>query len=235
MERHKATVKILNSEAIFPRRRVAVSPLRFSRLFRLILISLFLFPVWFFLAPFLAERLIVEKPLARADAILVLSGSAVYRERTRKAAELYRKGVSETILLTDDGGRGGWSPAEQRNPPFVELAKNELVKQGVPAENIKILDGKGNGTMDEARILQKAARGREWKSVLLVTSGYHSRRALRTFEKVMAESIPPIEIGIAPAPVGEQTPTPLTWWLTPFGWKMVAGEYVKSFVYWVYY
>jgi uncharacterized SAM-binding protein YcdF (DUF218 family) len=206
-----------------------------SRNFKFVVISLALFLVWIFVAPFLAERLIIEKPLEKADAIFVLSGSSVYVERAQKAAGLYKKGISDKILLTDDGGRGGWSAAEKRNPPFVELARNELIRQGVPAENIEIFDGKIDGTIDEARILQKAAGGRGLRSVLLVTSAYHSRRALRTFERVFAESGLPTEIGIAPAPVGRQTPTPFLWWLSPFGWQVVAGEYVKSVVYWAFY
>ncbi len=194
-----------------------------------------MFLVWIITAPFLAKSLIVEKPLEKADAIFVLSGSSVYIERAQKAAELYKKGISDKILLTDDGGRGGWSAAEKRNPPFVELAKSELIRQGVPAENIEILDGKIGGTIDEARILQKAAGDRNWNSVLLVTSAYHTRRALGTFEKVFAETGLQTAIGMAPAPVGQQTPTPFVWWLSPFGWKVVAGEYVKSVVYWAFY
>lgn len=198
-------------------------------------LSLCLFFIWIFTAPLLAERLIVEKPLKEADAIFVLSGSSVYVERAQKAAELYNQGISDKILLTDDGGRGGWSVIEKRNPPFVELAKNELIRQGVPAENIEIFEGKIGGTIDEARILQKAAGERRLRAVLLVTSAYHSRRALQTVEKVFAENNLQTEIGVAPAPAGLQTPAPSVWWLSPFGWQVVAGEYVKSIAYWVFY
>ncbi len=206
-----------------------------SRKFRFVLCFLVLFLAWLFAAPLLAERLIVEKPLTRADAILVLSGSSVYIERTQKAAELYKSGVSDKILLTDDGGRGGWSQTERRNPPFVELAKNELIRQGVLADNIEILDEKVSGTIDEALILQKKVSERQWKSILLVTSAYHSRRVLQTFERVFAENHLSTEIGIAPAPTGVQTPPSFIWWLSPFGWQVVAGEYVKSLAYWAFY
>ena len=206
-----------------------------SRKFKFVMFSPALFLVWICIAPFLAERLIVEKTLEKADTIFVLSGSSVYVERAQKAAELYKKGISDKILLTDDGGRSGWSTVEKRNPPFVELAKNELTRQGVPAENIEVLDGKIGGTIDEAKILQKAAGDRNLNSVLLVTSAYHSRRALRTFEKVFAENGLQTKIGIAPSPAGHQTPSPFIWWLSPFGWQVVAGEYVKSLVYWMYY
>lgn len=205
-----------------------------SKSFRLV-VPLSLFLAWIFVAPFLAERLIVEKPLEKADVIYVLSGSSVFIERARTAAELYKQGISDKIFLSDDGGRGGWSAAEKRNPPFVELTKNELVRQGVPADNIEVLGGRIGATIDEARILQKAASERGMSSILLVTSAYHSRRALRTTEKVFAENNLSTKIGVAVAPVGWQTPSPFVWWLTPFGWQVVAGEYVKSLVYWMSY
>ena len=44
-----------------------------------------------------------------------------------------------------------------------------------------------------------------------------------------------IEIGIVSPETGIQTPPPQIWWLTPKGWQFVAGEYVKSLAYWVYY
>lgn len=194
-----------------------------------------LFLAWVFAAPLLAENLIVEKPLKRADAVLILGGASTYLERTRKAAELYRTGVAPKIFLTDDGERGGWSRVEKRNPPFVELARNSLISGGVPAENIEILEPQVSGTIDEARALLDKSQTGNLQSVLLVTSAYHTRRALRTFEKQFADGGAKTELGIAAAPTGEQTPLPNHWWLTRRGWDLVAGEYLKIFVYWAYY
>jgi uncharacterized SAM-binding protein YcdF (DUF218 family) len=196
---------------------------------------LLLFFIWIFLAPFLAENLIVEKPLDTADAILVLGGSHTYLERTRKAAELYKKGTAAKIYLTDDGEQAGWSQIEQRNPWFVELARKSLIANGVAPENIEILQPQVSGTIDEARLLAETAKRANLKSILIVTSAYHTRRALTTFERAFAENNLPTELGIASAPPGIQTPAPRFWWLSVFGWQIVAGEYVKSFGYWVYY
>jgi uncharacterized SAM-binding protein YcdF (DUF218 family) len=196
---------------------------------------LLLFLVWLFLAPFLAKSLIIEKPLEKADAILVLAGSHTYIERTQKAAELYRQGVAPRIFLTDDGEQAGWSKAEQRNPPFVELARNSLVAGGVAAEHIEILAPPVSGTIYEARILSEKARSENLKSVLIVTSAYHTRRAFSTFQKIFAENNQTVKLGITSPPPGVQTPPPVSWWLSIFGWEIVAGEYVKSVGYWVYY
>jgi uncharacterized SAM-binding protein YcdF (DUF218 family) len=204
-----------------------------NRRFKVLTILLAAFLAWILFAWFLAERLIVEKKLDQADAILVLGGSKVYLERTNKAAELYKKGVAPKILLTDDGGRAGWSQIEQRNPPYVELAKRELIAKGVPIENIEILQPQVSGTISEAQNLQKKIEETNWKRILIVTSAYHTRRSLWTFQTVLAEN--EIEIGIQPAPVGQQTPMPFVWWLSPFGWNLVAGEYAKSVYYWMSY
>ena len=191
-----------------------------------------IFLIWILAAPFLAENLIVEKPLEKADAILVLSGSAVYEERTNAATRLYQQGVSKKILLTDDGDLAGWSQLEQKNPPFVYLEKQILISQGVAAADIEILDDKVTGTIWEARGLQKRIEAEKLNSVLLVTSAYHTKRALGVFQKVIGDDA---EIGIIAVSPGEQTPAPQFWWLSPKGWQLVAGEYVKSFIYWIYY
>ncbi|MDQ3179251.1 MAG: YdcF family protein [Acidobacteriota bacterium] len=206
-----------------------------TRAFNFLIIFVFSIALWLLCTPFLAKRLVVERTLEKADVIIVLGGSSVFIERTQKAAQLFNQGVAPKIFLTNDGTKAGWSKKEQRNPPFVELAKQSLIEQDVPGEAIEILPEPVNGTFDEAELLQKKAGEKVWKSVLIVTSAYHTRRALRTFEKVFAENGTATEIGIESAPLGQQTPPPFFWWLTARGWQMVAGEYVKSLYYWAYY
>lgn len=173
--------------------------------------------------------------MEKADAIFILGGSSVYLERTQKASELFKSGVADKIFLTDDGGRGGWSRAEKRNPPFAELARNELIKQGVPAEKIEILQPAVSGTIDEARALNDLVKSRNFDSVLLVTSAYHTRRAFWICGKSLSENNLETELGIVSPKTGIDTPLPYYWWLTPKGWEFVAGEYVKAIAYWVYY
>lgn len=186
--------------------------------------------IWFFIAPFLAKNLIVEKPLEKADAILVLSGGSAFVERTHRAAELYKKGVAPKIFLTNDGVQGGWNQKEQTNLFFYEQARRELIKQGVPAENIEVLLEVVEGTHDEAVLFEKIIRERNLKSILLITSAYHTRRTLSTFQKVFGEKN---EIGIAAPEI--PTPSPDYWWLFRQGWRNIALEYLKIFYYWLYY
>ncbi|MFL6334317.1 MAG: YdcF family protein [Pyrinomonadaceae bacterium] len=176
-----------------------------------------------------ARALIVRDAPARADAIAVLGGSSTYVERARLAARLYAEGRAPVLLLTDDGQRGGWSVAEQRNPRFVELAAEELRRAGVPPERIEVVTPSAAGTFEEAALLRQYAEGRGLHSVAVVTSGYHSRRALWTLRRAFAGS--GVEVGVEPVEPGEQSPRAAVWWLYPLGWQLVAGEYVKLIYY----
>jgi uncharacterized SAM-binding protein YcdF (DUF218 family) len=188
--------------------------------------------VWAVVAWGAARFLIVEAPLNRADMIVVLSGSAVYKERTERAAEYYRQGLSNRILLTNDNLRGEWSSTEQRNPFFYERARDNLLRLGVPAEHIHVVYRPVSGTYDEAEALKEYAVANNLRSLLVVTSAYHSRRALWTLSRVFAGT--GIEVGLQSVETGEQTPAPATWWLHLRGWQMVGGEYVKNVYYRVF-
>jgi uncharacterized SAM-binding protein YcdF (DUF218 family) len=204
-----------------------------NRRIKYLLVFVVLFAGWILLSPALATHLIVSRPLTNADAIIVLSGSAVYRERTKKAAELYRLGIAPRIFISNDGVYSGWLDDEKANVAFVELEQSDLISRGVPADAITLLPDQVSGTDDEARAAAAEIDNRQIRSLLIVTSAYHSRRALRTFDKILAQK--DVEIGIEHAPTGERTPDPDYWWLSPRGWQTVAGEYVKSVVYWAFY
>jgi len=200
-----------------------------KRFGRRLLLSALLLCVWAVVAWGAARFLIVDTPLNRADVIVVLSGSAVYKERTQRAAEYYRQGLAERVLLTNDNLRGEWSSAEQRNPFFYERARDNLLRLGVPAERVEVLPQPVSNTYDEAQALKEYAVANRLRSLLVVTSAYHSRRALWTLSQVFAGT--GIEIGLQSVETGEQTPAPLTWWLHLSGWQMVGGEYVKNVYY----
>jgi uncharacterized SAM-binding protein YcdF (DUF218 family) len=201
--------------------------------FRKILTALVLLLVVWVLLAWVAERaLIVKADLSSADALVVLSGSSSYRERTQKAAELFRQGRAPLVLLTNDHTRGGWSSTLQTNPFFVDRASDELLKHGVPAERIRIVPGVATSTHSETEIVKNYAAAQGLKSVLIITSGYHSRRALRTFRTTFEGT--GVAIGLEPVTTERQTPSAF-WWLRPSGWRVVAGEYVKLIYYWFVY
>jgi uncharacterized SAM-binding protein YcdF (DUF218 family) len=200
-----------------------------KRIRRLLVILLLLLVVWTLVAWIAAWALVVKVDMASADALVVLSGSSSYLERTHHAAELYRQGRAPLVLVTNDQTRGGWSSALQTNPFFVDRAMDELINHGVPLERIHIVPGVAESTQSEAVIVKEYAAAQGLRSVLIITSAYHSRRALRTFRKTFEGT--GVAIGLQPTPIGSQTPAAATWWLRPSGWREVAGEYVKLIYY----
>ena len=189
--------------------------------------------VWAVVAWVGARALIVSAPIDSADAIVVLSGSSTYVERTHKAAELYREQRAPLVLLTDDHTQGGWSSALQRNPYFVERATDELIKQGVPVEKIRIIPGMASGTHEEVLLIKDYAGTQGLRSLLVVTSAYHSRRALRSLRHTFAGT--GTTVGLDPVRPGWQTPSPAFWWLQLEGWRIVGSELVKLIYYRVRY
>jgi len=190
-----------------------------------------LLALWSILAPFVAGLLIVRRPLVRADAIVVLSGAATFHERTEYAARVFNEGRSSRIILTNDNHQGGWSTSEQRNPYYYERATAELVKLGVPRQEIEVILPTVSSTYDEAVMLRQYCENHAVRSLLVVTSAYHSRRALWTFEHVFKGSL--VEVGLEAVGTGIQTPQPFIWWVYPRGWQMIPTEYLKMAYYWV--
>ncbi|HEV7472420.1 MAG TPA: YdcF family protein [Pyrinomonadaceae bacterium] len=196
------------------------------RLLAVAVITIALLPVF---AWVLARCLVVRVPLARADAIVVMSGSATFRERARHAAALYNEGLAPRIVLTNDYLQSSWSEEEQRNPYYYERSRDELRRAGVPDDKIAVIMVPITGTYDEVLLLRKYAEANRLSSILVVTSAYHSRRVLWTFQHVFRGTGK--LIGIDPVEPGVETPALATWWLHGLGWEMVPKEYVKMLVY----
>lgn len=178
---------------------------------------------------FAARWLIVTAPPDRGDVILLLSGSSSIYERADLAAKLYFQHRAPKIILTNDNQMGGWSPSEERNPYYYEIAVRELRRLGVPAMDIEVIRTPVSSTSEEAAVIRQYCEGKNIHSVVIVTSAYHSRRALKIFRTTFANE--DVIIGLLPVSPGWQSPYPSTWWLSPRGWRLVAGEYVKFVMY----
>ena len=178
-----------------------------------------------------AHLLIVRAEIPSADAIVVFSGAGTYIERATWAAKLFREGRAPVVVITNDGLISGWDG--QRNPYFYELISTRLQQQGVPAERIELASGAASGAYEESLLLRDHATSHQYQRVLIVTSAYHSRRALWSMHHACEGS--GIQVGIETPPPGWQTPSPWLWWSRRFGWKTVAGEYAKMIYYWSHY
>jgi uncharacterized SAM-binding protein YcdF (DUF218 family) len=176
-----------------------------------------------------ARLLVVRSSPGKADAIVILSGSATFRERAQHAALLFNEGRAPRIVLTNDHVKSSWSPEEQRNPYYYERSIDELHRAGVPDDRIAVIMVPIRSTYDEAVVLKGYSEANHLSSLLVVTSAYHSRRAFWTFRRVFEGSGK--LIGIDPAEPRIESPGPATWWLHRLGWEMVPKEYAKILLY----
>ena len=177
-----------------------------------------------------AASLIVDQPLRHSDALLVLAGGAAYRERLLRAAELFRAGTSNRILLTNDGQLQSWSQTLRRNPLSVERAVLTLERAGVPPARVEILPGIMHGTSDEAFAASRYIKAHPIRSLVAVTSPYHTRRTFWMLRHALPEDV---VVGIDSTPTTPATPTPQSWWVTAVGWRTVAPEFFKLPYYWL--
>jgi uncharacterized SAM-binding protein YcdF (DUF218 family) len=192
---------------------------------RALLAALVVLAAWPLAAWAAARWLIVGCDLERADAVVVLSGSSTYRERARRAAEIYALGRAPLVVVTNDGQKSGWSVEAQRNPLFFERESEELTRRGVPAERIRVIEGEVASTYEEAQRVREFAAANGLRSVIVVTAPYQTRRALWVMRRVSGESGLRVAVD-APAP-GDESPRAAVWWWHALGWKLVPGEYVK--------
>lgn len=130
--------------------------------------------------------------LVKSDAIVILAGNR--QERTPLAAELYRRGYADMIILTNDGVKAGWSKKYGRNLYQVEWTEEELINSGVPRQRIVTLPFYRSGTVYDALAVKRYVTGKAITSLILVTSDFHARRTLWTFRNVHGDTVKDISV-----------------------------------------
>lgn len=141
--------------------------------------------------PFLraiGRALVVEDPLAQADAIVVVAGGTPTREAA--AAALYREGIAPRVVLSNQ-----FTPERvhelialgARRLDYQGEARVVLEKRGVPAGAVIALSAPVKTTEAELKIVGEAARAHGWRRVILVTAPQHSRRV----KLVWSQKAPP--------------------------------------------
>lgn len=154
--------------------------------------------------------LVVSVPMRKADAIIVLGGEPL--ARPREAARLFKEGVAPRVFVTGRGDCGA--------------NRRILLECGVPADRIEV-ETRAVTTRSNATLLRPMLESAKVRSALIVTSPFHTRRALATFRKVM----PDITFGVTDASIG--------WWNRPEGRgdvnRFAAIEFLKTAEYWLLY
>ncbi len=137
---------------------------------------------------FAAESWIVEDPLEQSDAILLLSDDNFFADRATRASELFRQKLAPLVVAS---GR-----RLRPSAGIAELMDHDLVERGVPREKIIRFPHDADNTREEAQALRSLVGERNWRSVIVVTSNYHTRRARYIFQHVFP---PSVKISVASA------------------------------------
>jgi len=116
------------------------------------------------------QVLCVDSGTTRADAIVLLGGGSY--ERPARAAELFKEHAAPKIIITGAGDD--------------QINRHLLLKAGVPASAIQ-MESASRSTRENALLTIPLLQADGATNVILVTSWYHSRRALKCFRHYAPE------------------------------------------------
>lgn len=186
---------------------------------------------WLFILPLAAVALVIglslylqpnsfygcgETPLDgttcdKADAIVVVSGGDT-SARTAAGINLYKQGWADYLIMSG-------AALDQSGPSNAAAMKLQAERAGIP-ESAILIDEEALNTQQNAQNTQSIIEERDFRDVILVTSGYHQRRASLEFNKSTSNAV------IRNYPISDSDWS-WYWWATPRGWWLAGGEVVK--------
>lgn len=167
--------------------------------------------------------LVVTRDISSPDAIIMLASHEW--ERLPAAASVARLNPRAILLLT--------VPAQVTifNCHRCGERVDWLRVEGVSPDRVRLLEQRTENTFGEAIAARDHAMREPFKRLLVVTSPYHTRRALGAFAAVFRDT--GIEVGVAPAAAAQGNPR--RWWLHAFDRYYVLYEWAAILKYRVSY
>jgi uncharacterized SAM-binding protein YcdF (DUF218 family) len=159
----------------------------------------------------IGEGWVVEDTLERSDAIFVLSDDNFYADRATRASQVYRQGLAPIVVAS---GR--------RLRPYAgiaELIEHDLIERGVPKDKILRVAHDADNTREEAITLAQVAKQKKWRSIIVVTSNFHTRRARYIFSHVFPKDT---KVRVTGARDGDFDPE--RWWEKRISVKDLSRE-----------
>lgn len=154
--------------------------------------------------------LVVNEEPKLADVIIILGGG--YGERVDLGVRLYHLGYANKILLT--GGSTGCETTE------AQLMQGQALSSGVPKDDI-LLEEQARSTYENAKYSFEIMRSKKFRSAILVTSAYHTRRASMIFNRLFEG----IELTVCSVPNNLRNTN--KWWQDSRRAEAVVYEYLK--------
>jgi uncharacterized SAM-binding protein YcdF (DUF218 family) len=164
--------------------------------------------------------LVREDPLARADAIVVLSGGLPFRAEA--AARLFRLGYAPEVWVSRPEGPA--AELQEMGIHFVgeeEYDRQILIKQGVAESAVQIFPGTIINTQQEIEEIAREMRRTGKTSVIIVTSPQHTRRVEALWKKIVGNDPKLIVRAAAEDPFDAER-----WWSNTRDVLAVVREYM---------
>jgi uncharacterized SAM-binding protein YcdF (DUF218 family) len=136
---------------------------------------------------------------AHADAVIVLSGG---RERLPPAMALIRRGVAPVLAISSVGRTRPW-----------KLARDLCHAGRFARARVLCFDAVPFSTRGEAETVSRIAATRNWRSIVVVTSRFHTTRARLLFDRCFAGKVSMVGVGS-------------TWWKLPANWATETSKLV---------
>jgi uncharacterized SAM-binding protein YcdF (DUF218 family) len=154
---------------------------------------LFLIPATYLgyqpLLRYFGSIVVVDEPPRKSDAILILAGGEP--GRAWEAADLYNGKLAEYVIVTKDEPTHDEQQLRNYGIELVDGRGNYirvLRGLGVPEDRIVTIDMPVQDTFTELQQVRNLLEQRKWKSLIIVTSNYHTRRARLTARYVFGPS-----------------------------------------------
>jgi uncharacterized SAM-binding protein YcdF (DUF218 family) len=127
-------------------------------------------------------------PAASADVIYVLGGGqSSLEKRFPIAASLYKDQIARRVLILSRPGITEYSADLGRNLTNDEWAYGKLSELGISRSDIESVPVEKSffGTLSEAAAISNMVKRRGYKTLILVTSDYHTQRVWKAFSTLM--------------------------------------------------
>lgn len=167
-----------------------------------------------------AEMLVKKDEMKPADAIVVLAGEQ--EERVRYGIKLLKDDWSRKDRIIMAGGPLVWKYT------WAAIMKEQAESLGISGTKI-LLEDKSRSTEEDALYTKELLKKNGFRSIILVTSPYHSRRAAIIFKSVLGG-----EFKIISAPVEESWFTVDDWWKRRRDRSVVLSEFSKYVWLWIF-
>jgi uncharacterized SAM-binding protein YcdF (DUF218 family) len=162
-----------------------------------------------------ADWWIVDEPLQKAQAIVVLGGDNLAADRVRHAVRLYRDAWAPKIVLS-----GGQIRAYLNES---ELMRRDARELGVPENDIIAAPTGTGSTLEEALRLRAVLAKHNFRKIIVVTSNFHTRRARTIYRHIYQPAGTVVVFSAAPDPAFP----PDRWWQEREGRAALVFELLK--------